>query len=200
MTAQLAFCYASNRSSSRPFDMMVTGLSGRMKEKLDGTPRKPHLSWKGVEWWEAGYEGLWAEAGSDPTAAASTSDTATSTSDTASLSTTDSAPSTSVSSSSLSPTRTSKSSIIYLTGDSSNVLQTLEPGTTYILGGIVDRNRYKRLCLEKAEREGVAHAQLPIGEFLGEMKTRKVLTVNQVCIEASLSPIPSCLLVLLPRC
>ncbi|GAA5912126.1 hypothetical protein JCM6882_003061 [Rhodosporidiobolus microsporus] len=73
-----------------------------------------------------------------------------------------------------------KSSVIYLTGDSPNVLTSLEAGKTYVLGGIVDRNRYKNLCLNKANELGIAHAQLPIGEFLPEMQTRKVLTVNQV--------------------
>ncbi|GAA6047502.1 hypothetical protein JCM3770_005778 [Rhodotorula araucariae] len=76
--------------------------------------------------------------------------------------------------------RVPRSTVVYLTGDSPNVLTTLDAGHTYILGGIVDRNRYKNLCLGKAERLGIAHAQLPIGAFLPEMQTRKVLTVNQV--------------------
>jgi tRNA (guanine9-N1)-methyltransferase len=33
--------------------------------------------------------------------------------------------------------------VIYLTADSPNVLETLDEGKTYVLGGIVDRNRYK---------------------------------------------------------
>ncbi|TNY23768.1 guanine-1-methyltransferase-domain-containing protein [Rhodotorula diobovata] len=77
-------------------------------------------------------------------------------------------------------TRVPRSTVVYLTGDSPNVLTTLTPGHTYILGGIVDRNRHKNLCLDKANRLGIAHAQLPIGQFLPEMQTRKVLTVNQV--------------------
>lgn len=76
--------------------------------------------------------------------------------------------------------RAAPSTVVYLTGDSPNVLTALEPGHTYVLGGIVDRNRYKLLCLDKAERLGLRHAQLPIGDALPEMKTRKVLTVNQV--------------------
>ena len=76
--------------------------------------------------------------------------------------------------------RAPQSTVVYLTGDSPNILHSLEPGHTYILGGIVDRNRYKLLCLDKADRLGIRHAQLPIGEALPELKTRKVLTVNQV--------------------
>lgn len=49
----------------------------------------------------------------------------------------------------------------------------------YIVGGIVDRNRHKRLTLDKAEVEGIRHARLPIGAHL-KMSGSVVLTVNQV--------------------
>ncbi|KNE62129.1 hypothetical protein AMAG_07375 [Allomyces macrogynus ATCC 38327] len=74
-----------------------------------------------------------------------------------------------------------RSSLVYLTADSPNVLTHLEPGTTYVIGGIVDHNRHKRLCLDRANKDGVKHAQLPIGEFVA-LNSRKVLTINQ-CVE-----------------
>ena len=43
-----------------------------------------------------------------------------------------------------------------------------------------DRNRHKLICFDKANADGIQHAQLPISAFLPEMTTRKVLTVNQV--------------------
>lgn len=59
-----------------------------------------------------------------------------------------------------------KSSVIYLTADSECEITTLEPGMTYVIGGIVDHNRYKNLCLAKAEKQGVRTAKLPIGTYL----------------------------------
>lgn len=99
-----------------------------------------------------------------------------------------------------------KESLVYLTADSPNILQTIEDGKVYIIGGLVDRNRHKvrpqrqpgrlapvraelrmysfvhlsrpqSLCYNLALEQGIAHAQLPIGDVL-DMKTRKVLAVN----------------------
>jgi len=38
----------------------------------------------------------------------------------------------------------------------------------------------QNLCLEHANKLGVSHAQLPIGQYIQNMPSRKVLTVNQV--------------------
>lgn len=76
-----------------------------------------------------------------------------------------------------------KQDVIYLTADTNDTIETLEPGKTYVIGGIVDRNRYKYLCAKKAEALGVRVARLPIDpSFLDgqKMNARKVLTVNQV--------------------
>ncbi|KAG0220919.1 guanine-1-methyltransferase-domain-containing protein [Mortierella sp. GBAus27b] len=69
--------------------------------------------------------------------------------------------------------------VIYLSADSPNTITRLDPGTCYVLGGIVDKNRYPNLCQEKAEELGIETGQLPISEFI-QMSSRRVLTVNQV--------------------
>ena len=90
----------------------------------------------------------------------------------------------------------SRDRVVYLTADSIEVLDELKEGTTYVIGGICDHNRYKvskpyrqrksfmdilqNLCLDKARESGIQAAQLPIGRFLSHLPTRKVLTVNQV--------------------
>ncbi|WVO13388.1 hypothetical protein L204_101003 [Cryptococcus depauperatus] len=70
--------------------------------------------------------------------------------------------------------------LVYLSADADEELNTLSKDEVYIIGGIVDRNRYKRLCQEKADTLGVRTARLPIGSYLANLPTRKVLTVNQV--------------------
>lgn len=72
-----------------------------------------------------------------------------------------------------------KSSLVYLTSDSSNTIEHLDDSKTYVIGGIVDRNRLKRTTIEKAEKLGIQTAKLPIDEYL-KLCATKVLTVNHV--------------------
>lgn len=61
----------------------------------------------------------------------------------------------------------------------------MDTKVVYVIGGIVDKNRYKgvlrdltlKLCLKEAEKYKIKHARLPIGEHI-DMSTRKVLTIN----------------------
>ncbi|XP_052815160.1 tRNA methyltransferase 10 homolog A-like isoform X2 [Mya arenaria] len=72
-----------------------------------------------------------------------------------------------------------KPSLVYLSSESPNVLQTLEEDKVYVIGGLVDHNHHKGLCHRLAEEKGITHAQLPISDYI-DMKTRKVLTINHV--------------------
>ncbi|EAL70470.1 hypothetical protein DDB_G0273027 [Dictyostelium discoideum AX4] len=72
-----------------------------------------------------------------------------------------------------------KADLVYLTSDSPNVIQELDLSKKYIVGAIVDHNRLKGITYEKAQKQGIAHAQLPIGEYI-QMASRKVLAVNHV--------------------
>ncbi|KAL3876750.1 hypothetical protein ACJMK2_034546 [Sinanodonta woodiana] len=72
-----------------------------------------------------------------------------------------------------------KESIVYLSSESENVLDHLDETKCYVIGGLVDHNHHKGLCHRLAEEKNIAHAQLPISQFM-DLKTRKVLTVNHV--------------------
>lgn len=71
-----------------------------------------------------------------------------------------------------------KEKIVYLTSDSDNVLDELSKDDVYIIGGLVDHNRYKGICHENAEKAGIRHARLPIKENI-VLKSRTVLTIEQ---------------------
>ncbi len=69
--------------------------------------------------------------------------------------------------------------LVYLSSDSDETLGELQPYTTYIIGGIVDKNRHKRLCHKRAVELGIPTAKLPIGQYM-EMQSRTVLATNHV--------------------
>ena len=72
-----------------------------------------------------------------------------------------------------------KEELVYLTADSPHTIDSFDPSKVYVVGGIVDRNRYKGLTFDKATKQGIQTAKLPIGEFL-ELSSREVLTTNHV--------------------
>ena len=51
------------------------------------------------------------------------------------------------------------SELIYLTAESPNVLKELDKSKVYIIGGMVDHNRHKRMCHNKAVEAGIATAR-----------------------------------------
>lgn len=68
---------------------------------------------------------------------------------------------------------------VYLSSESDETLTELKPYSTYIIGGLVDKNREKGICHKRAGQKGVRTARLPIGNFM-QMQSRKVLATNHV--------------------
>lgn len=68
-------------------------------------------------------------------------------------------------------------SIVYLSPDSPNVLETLDADKMYVIGGIVDKSRKKGATLEAATQAGITTARLPIQEYITE-RLDHILNVN----------------------
>lgn len=71
-----------------------------------------------------------------------------------------------------------RSQFVYLTADSENVLEVVDPSCVYIVGGIVDRNHFSGITARRAADWSIQTARLPIKEHI-ELAGSKVLTVNQ---------------------
>ncbi|XP_061218608.1 tRNA methyltransferase 10 homolog B isoform X2 [Neopsephotus bourkii] len=75
--------------------------------------------------------------------------------------------------------------IVYLTPDSENVLEDIDPNKVYILGGLVDESIHKKLTLQRAREQSLQTARLPIREYMVKAVNTKnyhseTLAINQV--------------------
>ncbi|THH31923.1 hypothetical protein EUX98_g2293 [Antrodiella citrinella] len=173
LTSQLAFTYSANRKAICPFSsLLFTSLNGRTFTRLEGMSDAAYSRWIDTEWWEDDYQRLWK--GSEETEAVQTNgETSEPKEDATDATNAKKAPK-------QKKLQTApRENIVYLTADSSEELTELKEDETYIIGGICDHNRYKNLCLKKSEDTNIRSARLPISTYLAELKTRKVLTVNQ---------------------
>ena len=147
LVSQCAYSYSSNRKSLQPFtSLLFTSLNGRTYRRFEDL--KTYRQWKNVEWWDQGYEGLWRNEDAPESRAPLTSSgeghakpsnspmLASEVSTCWPFDRTVFRPETHRS-------QAPKSSVVYLTADSSDELLELKEGETYIIGGICDKNRYK---------------------------------------------------------
>lgn len=72
-----------------------------------------------------------------------------------------------------------KEKIVYLTYDATEELDSVDKGTVYVIGALVDHNQHPGLTFDKATAQGIATRRLPIPEDCLH-GTRSVITVNQV--------------------
>ncbi|WOO80969.1 tRNA (guanine(9)-N1)-methyltransferase [Vanrija pseudolonga] len=207
MSGQLTYVYSANRTAPRPFSsVLFTSFSPEISPRLWEKMTKTNWDrWNRMHFWsqdvgvlagelgkekEEGGERVEAEAeGAVESATENGNDAAANgkparpkktklgangaPNDTATLLAALSGPH-------LPPTLPATHKLVYLSADADEELTTLAEDEVYVLGGIVDRNRHKMLCQNKADKLNIRTARLPIGTFIENLPTRKVLTVNQV--------------------
>ena len=162
LASQLTRCYSDNTKSPFKAHLAVSSFGGKLKERFDTALSRQYEGWRGVRFSDKDFLRVAKEAqdfmkickGQELVGA-------------------------------FSPTEENGSDsfhdgeVVYLSSDSDTTLTELKPYSTYIIGGIVDRNRHKGVCHKRAIERGVKTAKLPIGDFL-QMASRYVLATNHV--------------------
>ncbi|KAF2470309.1 uncharacterized protein BDR25DRAFT_334401 [Lindgomyces ingoldianus] len=152
---QITRCYSDNRQAQFRTHLAISSFGGKMKERFDGILAKQYTSWTGVRFFAEDFVAVsekakeWMKDDRGSIAGALTEE------------------------------EDSEGEVIYLTSESNVTLERLTANSTYIIGGIVDKNRHKGICYKRALDRGVKTARLPIGEYL-RMNSRQVLTTNHV--------------------
>ena len=165
LSAQVTRCYSDNNKAPFQAHLAISSFGGHLKERFDGVLAGSYRSWKNVrflegdfvqaadqakEWMEEERGGKLAGALAEEVDSALTSDE-----------------------------QAGVGEVVYLTSDSPDTLTRLRPYSTYVIGGLVDRNQHKGICYKRALDRGMRTAKLPIGDYM-QMNSRFVLATNHV--------------------
>lgn len=186
LSSQVTRCYSDNRMATHPINLCISSYGGKMQERFETTLKNHHQKWKGITFAEEDFVAT-AQAAKELMAGpqgGSIIDVLKPTEAGDSLSLMLPEPDAKPKRNAAVPTPEPEPedvdrSIVYLTADSPYTLERLEPNTSYVVGGIIDRNRHKGLCYKVARERKVRTAKLPIGEYM-VLHDRHVLATNHV--------------------
>jgi tRNA (guanine9-N1)-methyltransferase len=167
---QITRCYSDNRKAKYKTHLALSSFGGKMKERFDGILAKQYTSWKGFRFFEEDFVAVAEKAKEWMTTPQEGDDIGAIRRSSKDVAQGDQAPA---------EDTDEEGEIVYLSSESDNVLTHLKPNSTYIIGGLVDKNRHKGICHKRAVNRNIKTAKLPIGEYL-EMRDRKVLVTNHV--------------------
>jgi tRNA (guanine9-N1)-methyltransferase len=153
---QIMYCYSYNRKASAPAQLILTSLGGQLNIQLDKVGFK---DWVGVDGLNCDYTCLLDIRDATVNKEKEKDDQSVYANNDATVHQSESGPDSNLKS------HLSSRRVVYLTADSDTVLQHVDNETVYIIGGIVDRNRLKGKTLEKANRQGISTARLPLAEY-----------------------------------
>jgi tRNA (guanine9-N1)-methyltransferase len=167
---QITRCYSDNRKAKFRTHLALSSFGGKMKERFNGLLAQQYTSWKGFRFFEEDFVGVaekskeWMTGPQGGTVAGALLQSKEHDDEQHDGQPTE---------------ETTEGEIIYLSSESDNILTHLKPNSTYIIGGLVDKNRHKGVCYKRAVNRGIKTAKLPIKEYL-EMRDRQVLVTNHV--------------------
>lgn len=184
ITAQITRSYSDNKKAPYRAHMAISGFGGRMKERLETVLAGVHQSWKGVRFFEEDFVHVaekakeWMKSPDGGKIAGALGRTTVDEQGGEAVEGDDKAPD-DEHPAAAEPHESKEGEVIYLTADSDNEITHLTPYSTYIFGGIVDKNRHKGICYKRAMDRSIKTGRLPIGKYL-KMNSRQVLTTNHV--------------------
>lgn len=159
LASQLTRAYSDNSKSKYSAHYVVSSFNKLLKERFDTVLRKTYQNWRGVRTMPEDYmhaAEMAKEWMTEPQGGQMAGKFAE-----------------------LADAKPEDGEIVYLSSDSEDTLTELKPYSTYIIGGLVDKNRHKAVCYKQATERGVRTAKLPIGDYI-QMSSRSVLTTNHV--------------------
>ncbi|KAK4611673.1 tRNA (guanine(9)-N1)-methyltransferase [Fulvia fulva] len=166
LASQITRCYSDNKNSTKRAHITIASFKGELRKRFDTVLERNYDSWRGVRVFDENFletaekakEWMAAEDGGVMTGSfskyANLDDDAL-------------------------QKLKDEGEVVYLSSEADEDLMELKPFSTYIIGGLVDKNREKGICHKRATKAGVRTAKLPIGEYM-ELQSRKVLATNHV--------------------
>lgn len=188
LSAQITRCYSENRGSPYRAHLAVSSWGGALRTRYETVLANHHLAWKGVRFLEQNFVEAARELdavmkgpeGGKLAGALLKKDDNDTGHGQSNSSDEDGKPRILSAEESLqSEQAVTEPSVVYLSSDSPYTIEKLEPNTTYVIGGIVDKNRHKGICYKRACERGIRTGKLPIGEYMS-MQSRTVLAINHV--------------------
>ena len=194
LASQITRCYSDNNHASFRAHLALSSFNGKLRERYETVLANQYRSWKGVRFLEDDFTQVAAASKrwmADPEKGGrlagafahddelSTPEATEDDNDEAHKFGNEDSPSTNHETTTSSYDSQAVGETVYLTSESPETLRSLKPHGTYVIGGLVDRNRHKGICFKRAMDHGIRTAKLPIAEHL-DMSSRFVLTTNHV--------------------
>lgn len=164
--SQITRCYSDNKNSKFRAHLTVSSFGGHLRERFDGLLNGVYKQWKGMRFMDEDFveTSVKAKEWMDDTRGKPFKGAFAKYAD--------------LESAQIEELK-QQGEVVYLSSEADDTLEELKPFSTYIIGGLVDKNREKGICHKRATERGIRTAKLPIGKYL-DMASRKVLATNHV--------------------